>query len=77
MAERPSIQAVGRITRVHEKDRLYEVEMANGFRAYAIRERKGPALSSDAEATEFEVVVDFSPYNMGRCKIVEWRAPAT
>jgi translation initiation factor IF-1 len=71
MAERPPIRTKGRITRTHQKNRLYEVEMANGYRAYAIIEKKGPACSME-DPTGQEVVVDFSPYDMSKCKVVEW-----
>lgn len=73
MPERPPIQAVGRIVRVLEEDRLYTVEMANGYRAYAIRERKGPTVPAGVDATECEILANFSPYEMSRCKIAEWR----
>lgn len=73
MPERPPIQAVGRIVRVLEEDRLYTVEMANGYRTYAVLERKGPRVPSDVDATDCEVVAKFSPYDMSRCKIAEWR----
>ncbi|MDF1860077.1 MAG: hypothetical protein P1U87_07670 [Verrucomicrobiales bacterium] len=71
MAERPPIRAKGRIIRTHQKNRLYEVEMANGYRAYAIIEKKGPAYSSE-DPTGQKVIVNFSPYDMSRCKVVEW-----
>ncbi len=71
MAERPPIRAQGRITQTHEASRLYEVEMDNGYRAYAILERKGPQPPSE-DPTGIEVQVDFSPYDMSRCRVVEW-----
>jgi len=72
VAERPPIQAVGRITRIHEADRLFEVEMANGYRAYAILERKAPRPPEGAGPVGRRVRVDFSPFDMSRCKIASW-----
>ncbi|MEM6278804.1 MAG: hypothetical protein AAF733_04950 [Verrucomicrobiota bacterium] len=71
MAERPPIRAQGRITQTHEPERLFEVEMKNGYRAYAILERKGPRPPSNDPAG-CEVRVDFSPFDMSRCRVVEW-----
>lgn len=74
MPERPPIQAVGRIVRVLEEGRLYTVEMANGYRTYAVLQRKGPQVPPDVEPTDCEVVANFTPYDMSRCKIAEWRS---
>ena len=74
MPERPPIRATGRITRVHEPDRLYEVEMENGYRAYAILEKKGPR--PHGEEIDTQVLVDFSPFDMSRCRIVSWDVPS-
>lgn len=70
MPERPPIRALGRITQVHESGRLYEVEMENGYHAYAVLERKGPR--PEGEETGREVLVDFSPFDMSRCRVVSW-----
>jgi len=70
MSERPPIRARGRVTRAHEPGRLYEVEMANGYRAYGIVEKKGPRPVGEPVGSE--VIVDFSPFDMSRCKVVEW-----
>lgn len=70
MPERPPIRDRGRIVEELEPDRLYRVEMANGYRAYAILEKKGP--SPPAKALDCGVAVDFSPYDMSRCRIVSW-----
>lgn len=77
MAERPPIQATGRIVEVHEAGRLYRVEMANGHRAYAIIERKGPRLSPDENALGREVTLHFSPFDMSKCRLVAWQSPAS
>ncbi len=74
MPERPPIRALGRITQVHESGRLFEVEMENGYRAYAILERKGPRPVG--EESGCEVLVDFSPFDMSRCRVVSWQATA-
>jgi len=71
MAERPPIRAQGRITQTHEAARLYEVEMSNGYRAYAILEKKGPQPPSE-DPSGLAVTVDFSPYEMSRCRVIAW-----
>ena len=70
MMERPPIRASGRITAIREEGRLYEVEMPNGYRAFAILERKGPPPPGDVLGRE--VSVNFSPFDMSRCKVVGW-----
>ena len=77
MAERPPIQAIGRVVQVHEAARLYEVEMANGYRAYAIVERKGPRLPEETDPLACEAIVHFSPFDMSKCRIVACRPPAS
>lgn len=74
MTERSPILSVGRIVREHRPDHLYEVEMPNGYRAYAIRERKGPLASESGipSAVGAGARVEFSPFDMSRCKIVAW-----
>jgi len=78
MPERPPIRALGRVVREHRADHLYEVEMPNGYRAYAIAERKGPkpAESGLGSAIDAAVQVEFSPFDMSRCKIAAWLPPA-
>jgi hypothetical protein len=76
MAERSPIEAVGRIVEVHETGHLYQVEMANGYRAYAIVERKGPSLPEGADAMSCRAVVHFSPFDMSKCRIVGWQTPS-
>lgn len=71
MPERPPIAAVGRIARTHAPGRLYEVEMPNGYRAYAIVEKKGPAAPA-RDVDGQEVGVHFSPFDMSKCRIVTW-----
>ncbi|NLT71972.1 MAG: hypothetical protein GXX91_14950 [Verrucomicrobiaceae bacterium] len=74
MAERPPIQAIGRIVEVHEAGRLYRVEMANGYRAYAIIERKGPKPPRDEDPLGQSVTIHFSPFDMSKCRLVAWVA---
>lgn len=74
MAERPPIEAIGRVVQVHEADRLYEVEMANGFRAYAIVEHKGPRPPLGEESLGKEVTLHFSPFDMSKCRLVAWNS---
>lgn len=72
MAERPPIQATGRIVEVLEADRLYRIEMANGYRAYAIIERKGPRPPVGEDTLGKNVTVHFSPFDMSKCRLVAW-----
>ena len=72
MPERPPIEAVGRIVEVREPGRLYRVEMANGYRAFAIVERKGPVPPADADPLGHEVALHFSPFDMTKCRLVAW-----
>ena len=70
MPERPPIQAVGRIVEIVEDGRLYRVEMANGYRAYAVLAKEGPRPEGDA--TERAVGLEYSPFDMSRCHLVSW-----
>lgn len=70
MPERPPIQAVGRIVEIVEDGRLYRVEMANGYRAYAVLAKEGPRPEGDA--TERTVGLEYSPFDMSRCHLVSW-----
>lgn len=72
MEARPPIEAVGEIVDVHEPGRLYRVEMPNGYRAYAIIERKGPRIPDGINPLAQSVRVQFSPYDMSKCRIVAW-----
>ena len=74
MPERPPIQAVGRVVEILESDRLYRVEMANGYSAYAVIERKGPRLPEGGDPVGRTVSLEFSPYDMSRCHLVGWMA---
>lgn len=49
--------------------------MSSGYTAYAILERKGPRPPTEVALVECEVVTEYSPFNMSRCKIVEWQVP--
>lgn len=71
MTERPPISEKGRITAEHDAGRLYEVEMANGYRAYAIVEKRGPK-PEPGDPVGREVEVHFSPFDMSKCKVVGW-----
>ena len=75
MSERPPIRAVGRITKVYKEGHLFEVTMSSGYTAYAILERKGPCPPKKVAPVECEVVTEYSPFDMSRCKIVEWQVP--
>ncbi|MBL9160229.1 MAG: hypothetical protein JNJ70_22295 [Verrucomicrobiales bacterium] len=70
MPERPPIQAVGRVVEILESDRLYRVEMANGYRAYAVLAKEGPRPEGDP--TGRTVGLEYSPFDMSRCHLVSW-----
>lgn len=72
MSERPPIRSTGLITKIHEEGRLFEVTMENGYRAYAVLERKGPQPENPVVAGESRAILHFSPFDMSRCKIAEW-----
>ena len=72
MPERPPIQAVGRVVEVLEADRLYRVEMANGYRAYAVLAKLGPRAGEEVEPVGRQVDLEFSPFDMSRCHLVGW-----
>lgn len=74
MPERPPIQGNGTISLVYEPERLYQVEMPNGYLAYAVIQKAGPHTPEEyvADAIGAKVVVEFKPYDMSRCKIVGW-----
>lgn len=72
MAERPPIVATGRVVETLESGRLYRVEMPNGYRAYAIVERKGPPPSAGMDTLGRVVTLHFSPFDMSKCRIVNW-----
>lgn len=72
MPERPPIEARGRVVEVLEADRLYRVEMGNGYRAYAVIERKGPLPPADLDPIDQPVLLEFSPFDMSRCHLVAW-----
>lgn len=72
MPERPPIQAVGRVVEVLEPDRLYRVEMANGYRAYAVLAKHGPRPGKGVDPVGQQVELEFSPFDMSRCHLVGW-----
>lgn len=49
--------------------------MANGYRSYGVLERKGPRPPREVAPTDCDVVAEYSPFDMSRCKIVEWEVP--
>lgn len=67
--ERPPIIGRGRIVTEHKPGKLYAVEMPNGHRAYAVvywpKGETPPTFEIDQE-----VRVQYSPYDMTRCKII-------
>ncbi len=72
MAERPPIVATGRVVETLESGRLYRVEMPNGYRVYAIVACNGPRIPEDEDAANRDVVLHFSPFDMSKCRIVNW-----
>lgn len=75
MSERLPIRARGRVTAVYKEEQLFEVTMANGYRSYGVLERKGPRPPCEVAATDCDVIAEYSPFDMSRCKIVEWQVP--
>lgn len=71
MPERPPIQAVGRIVEIVEDGRLYRVEMANGYRAYAVIAKEGPR-PGEGGVIGRTVALEYSPFDMSRCHLVSW-----
>ena len=74
MPERPPIIAIGTIVAERTPDRLYEIAMANGHCALAVVPKAGPRCTGPWR--ERQARVDFSPYDMSRCRIRE-RLPAS
>ncbi len=72
MTERPANPGRGRVVTECTPDRLYEVEMPNGYRAMAVIPREGPRLDAGEPAVGREVDLEFSPYDMSRCRVVNW-----
>lgn len=75
MGNRPDIVDWGQVRSTVDAGRLYKVVMANGHEVYGIVERKGPQPPADCDAVACRVQVEFSPYDMGKCKILVWEAP--
>ena len=70
MPERPRPKASGTIREIREPQRLFEVEMPNGFRSLAVLHPNTPSTPSDPLNQQVEV--KFSPYDMSQCKITRW-----
>jgi len=71
--ERPRQTGIGIIREERTPDHIYEIEMPNGFRAVAVLPKEGPACPDDVEPVGAAVVASFSPFDMSRCRIVEWK----
>ncbi len=74
MSERPPITGKGTIVEIHESGRLYQIEMKNGHRAYAVIPKGGPLIPKGENEEGIQAVVEYSSYDMTRCKILEWIA---
>jgi len=70
MRERPTPTTRGIIRQIREPQRLFEVEMENGYRALAVLQKNSPSPPPDPVGQHVEVT--FSPYDMSRCKITRW-----
>ncbi|NOX99532.1 MAG: hypothetical protein GXP30_07370 [Verrucomicrobia bacterium] len=70
MPERPAPTAQGTIRNIREPQRLFEVEMPNGFRSLAVLPHGTP--SPPPSPLNQQVEVKFSPYDMSQCKIIRW-----
>ncbi len=71
MPERPSIIAIGTPVAERSRDRLYDIEMANGHRVVGVVAKLGPRCSGDWD--QQQVKVAFSPFDMSRCRIIDWQ----
>ena len=71
MSERLPIR--GRVTAEHEEEQLFEVTMANGYRSHGVLERKSPRPPCEMAPADCDVVPEYFPFDMSRCKIVEWQ----
>ena len=71
MSERPHIETTGIIVNVRESGRLFDIEMENGYRAIAVMPKDNPICPLEDPVGQKAKVV-FSPYNMSRCKVLEW-----
>ncbi|MCB1230959.1 MAG: hypothetical protein KDN19_11860 [Verrucomicrobiae bacterium] len=71
MTERPPLASRGRIVAVREVDRLYEIEMPNGYRALAVLPQEIDRPPT-ADPVNLSAEVHFSPYDMSRCRIARW-----
>ena len=70
MPERPPPTARGIIRDIREPQRLFEVEMANGYHALAVLPKNSPSPPPDPVGQGVEIT--FSPYDMSRCRIIRW-----
>jgi hypothetical protein len=70
MPERPAHTAQGIIRRIRDPQRLFEVEMPNGYQSLAVIPKHGPQAPSSPEGRTVEL--EFSPYDMSQCKIIRW-----
>ncbi len=68
--QRPQIKGVGEVIEVLDSGRLYRVKMKNEHVAYAVVPKDGPVSDTDNPGAKVEV--EFSPYDMSRCKIAGW-----
>lgn len=73
MPERPSIPGIGIVRAERIPDRLYEVEMPNGYRVMAVVPKDGPTCPKPVDPAGAAVSTAFSPYDMSRCRITGWR----
>ncbi len=70
--ERPPVVGQGIILTEEKRGHVFQIRMKNGHRAYAVLEKKGPSLP-DGDLSGATVEVEFSPYDMSRCKISAFR----
>ncbi|NNE93093.1 MAG: hypothetical protein HKN23_15730 [Verrucomicrobiales bacterium] len=75
--ERPPITAAGRICSVEKSRHVYRVRMENGYEAYAVVRKAGPHPPEEIDdeslvSSWHQVTVEFSPFDMSRCKIAEF-----
>jgi hypothetical protein len=70
MPARPPILSIGTVSAERLPNRLYLITMKNGHRAFGVIPRTGPRCESAWQ--QRQVRVAYSPFDMSRCRIVEW-----
>lgn len=70
MPERPILTSTGTIRQIRQEQRLFEIEMPNGYHALAVLHHHTPTPPPNPIGKKAQV--SFSSYDMTRCKILQW-----